>query len=139
MRRRCNTSTHISYPNYGGRGIRVCTRWNDFTLFVEDMGDRPAGYTLERIDNDADYSPDNCIWADWETQCANRRPRKSGVWSTDLSDPMRYITMTPEGTYLLEMTIRKGKRVRKRFESLDDALDYRSDTEMEREMFHLLS
>lgn len=63
MRQRCNNSNSDWYHRYGGRGIVICERWNDFRLFVEDMGFRPAGKTLDRINPDGNYEPDNCKWA----------------------------------------------------------------------------
>lgn len=73
MRSRCKNPKAKAWPDYGARGITVCDRWNDFATFVADMGPRPAGYSLERKNNDEGYSPDNCCWADRTTQQRNRR------------------------------------------------------------------
>ncbi|RWO34731.1 MAG: hypothetical protein EOS10_00040 [Mesorhizobium sp.] len=73
MRRRCLTPTSKAWSDYGGRGIAICERWDSFAAFVEDMGDLPAGMTLERKDNEKGYEPGNCEWADRKTQQRNRR------------------------------------------------------------------
>ena len=77
MKARCFNKLSVNYASYGGRGITVCKEWLEFEKFYADMGDRPEGLSLDRIDNMGNYEPDNCRWADWITQNNNRRPRNS--------------------------------------------------------------
>lgn len=82
MRQRCYNPNHKYYEYYGGRGIKVCNRWQGpegFTSFCEDMGRRPKGLTLDRRDNNKGYSPENCRWATRTTQQINQRLRKDNT------------------------------------------------------------
>lgn len=73
MRERCSNPNHTIFANYGGRGIRVCAEWdNSFPAFLRDMGERPKGCTLDRIDPNGNYEPSNCRWADPKTQARNK-------------------------------------------------------------------
>ena len=74
MRTRCYSPKHDAYSKYGAKGITVCERWNkSFEDFLSDMGERPAGMTLDRINTLGNYEPGNCRWATWQQQASNRR------------------------------------------------------------------
>lgn len=77
MIERCYRQDHVAFEHYGARGISVCTAWRtDFAAFLRDMGERPEGRSLDRIDNDKGYEPGNCRWATGSEQRANQRPAR---------------------------------------------------------------
>jgi len=76
MKKRCNNKSNEAFNRYGGRGISVCDKWqNDFQAFLDDMGGCPKGHSIDRIDNDGDYTPDNCKWSTPKEQAQNRHER----------------------------------------------------------------
>ena len=73
IKQRCLNKKNNRYSSYGGRGIGICEKWLNFEGFYEDMGDRPMGTSIERVDNNIGYFKDNCKWANGSIQSANRR------------------------------------------------------------------
>ena len=106
MKDRCQNSNCPAYKNYGGRGIAVCERWMDFANFLEDMGTRPEGKTLDRIDNDGNYEPGNCRWATPKEQTQNRRPLKPYIHKNQYF----FIAMNEQGTMVASNNQREFAR-----------------------------
>ena len=100
MLNRCRNPNMKCFPRYGGRGIEVCERWHSFENFLADMGERPQGMTLDRIDHNGNYEPNNCRWATYSQQ---NRNKSDSVWiffSGDIRtlDDISSITGVPRGT-----------------------------------------
>lgn len=123
---RCKNPNCERYPNYGGRGITICERWEKFENFFADMGKCPDGFSIERVDNNAGYEPSNCVWADNFTQAKNRRTRvdnRSGVPGV--------FWYTAKGINKWSVTITRKKKVYRLgyFEKLEDAIAVRKEAE----------
>ena len=109
MLARCYQPTNERYADYGGRGISVCERWKtSFSAFLEDMGERPDGMTLDRIDGDKDYAPGNCRWATAKSQ---QRNLKTNVWIEHAGQRLvlaDWATQTGLDGQVISYRIRKG-------------------------------
>jgi hypothetical protein len=106
IRDRCKNEKNKCYPRYGGRGITVCDRWLVFENFIEDMGFRPVGgekMTIERVDLNGNYEPENCIWATWKEQHSNTSRNRvikfngeskiASEWARDLNISRQCLSM----------------------------------------------
>lgn len=125
MKQRCTNPAHKSFKNYGGRGIKVCDRWlESFEDFYADMGNRPAGTTLERDEVDGNYEPGNCKWVTYKEQGNNRRNNRAltleGVtmtmaeWAEKLSMSRQALRYRVENGWsekdILKMQVNHGNR-----------------------------
>lgn len=109
MLTRCRNPRQPGYKNYGGRGIKVCDRWQDsFLAFYEDMGDRPPRMTLDRIDVDGDYSPENCRWATAEQQKANRTDSRFITWRGEKKTLSEWVKITGISKGCIEVRLDLG-------------------------------
>lgn len=101
--RRCTNPKSEKFKHYGGRGIKVHESWRDYRNFLRDMGRRPQGTTLDRIDVNGDYAPGNCRWADHKTQRAGRR-------DSNLTHCRNGHELTADNLYIAKRPDRPGER-----------------------------
>jgi hypothetical protein len=123
MMRRCYEKSHHAYNRYGGRGISVCDSWHDYLAFSGDMGARPEGMTLDRIDNDGGYSPENCKWSSKSEQAKNRSKRETRAKRYECSGESLTIYQWAEKTgvphYTLRMRIKRGIPIELAVQNID--------------------
>ncbi len=128
LKSRCYNVNSEAYRHYGGRGIRVCSRWRtNYQAFFTDMGKRPsAKHSIDRIDNNGDYSPENCRWATSSEQAQNRRAPKGNPYGVRGVDHVR----TTSGLRYTACIGSGGKLIRLgRFDDLDEAISARIGAE----------
>lgn len=127
---RCKNPDNKFYSYYGGRGIRVCKRWqglNGFTHFVRDMGERPEGLTLERTDNSKGYSPTNCRWATYSDQQYNQR-----VPVTNTSGHKGVSLFKATGKWSAYMHVNKRRKHLGYYDTMEEAVKAREKAEGKR-------
>ena len=122
MKQRCYNPNYVKSKNYLGRGITVCERWrNSFKNFYEDMGKRPDGMSLDRIDNNGNYEPGNCRWIDIYTQNNNMR---SNNGSSLVKRTFVYVGvyMNPSGNYSTSISLHSSYKYIGTYETLEEAI-----------------
>ena len=124
MKNRCNNPKLKEYKNYGGRGITYDSRWEDFREFFKDMGKRPEGTTLDRIDVDKNYCKENCRWATKEEQQRNQRTHKRENVGITFDEKHKTCKWQVGISY-------KNKRYASRFKTFEEAKEWRKRKEQE--------
>lgn len=108
MKQRCLNPNAPDYDKYGGRGITVCERWLSFANFFADVGERPQGKTLDRVNNDVGYEPGNCRWATLVEQQANRRNTKTLTYKGETLPVSEWARRANMPNNRLHMRLRNG-------------------------------
>ena len=122
MRQRCENPNDRSYKNYGGRGITVCERWQEFVNFLADMGPRPKGFDIDRIDNSRGYEPGNCRWVSRRQNLLNTRLTRMltyngetlpmRIWADRIGVPHSTLKNRIDRGWSIEVALTAGRHVR---------------------------
>lgn len=131
MKQRCCNPNNTNYYKYGGRGIKVCKRWlgeGGFSNFIEDMGERPKGMTIDRIDNNGNYEPSNCRWATYSQQNQNRRG-----YSNNTSGMAGVCYIQRDKVWEASLKYNGKFTLRKLYKNKQDAIAARLEAELERD------
>lgn len=116
MKQRCSNEKHHAYPRYGGKGVTFCNRWDKFQNFLDDMGIRPDGTSLDRINPFGNYEPNNCRWADPKTQANNL---KKNFYRDDFIETVKKLNKKKINMSIVMSRLNKGI-------GLEEALSYES-------------
>lgn len=119
LRGRCNNKNDADYKDYGGRGIVCCERWNNFELFVSDMGDKPLGYSIDRIDVNGNYEPSNCRWADDQTQQNNKRNNLNITFNGETKTSQQWADCLDTQRSTIQWRLNQGWNLEKVFSEQD--------------------
>jgi len=115
MRDRCENPKNRDFKNYGGRGITVCARWQEFSRFLADMGARPQGFDIDREDNDKGYEPGNCRWTSRQNNLNNRRDCNRVEWRGEVKTVAEWSAILDINEETLRYRINKGWPAEKAF------------------------
>lgn len=113
MIRRCRNRNSKGYAEYGGRGIEVCERWDSFVTFLDDMGTPNEGQTLDRIDVNGHYCPENCRWTSWTTQQRNRRNNRLLTFNGQTMCSAEWAEKTGLSQSAINLRLKRGWSVEK--------------------------
>lgn len=135
MLARCYKESYECFTNYGGRGIKVCDRWTDenegYINFLKDMGEPCENQSIERRDVNGDYTPGNCCWANLSNQAFNKRTK---VTNTSGKTGVYFCKQTSKWRACIT---KEGKTFSKRFNTFEDAVEYRKQLEIQKFGYHL--